>query len=303
MALRTELGESELHHIARIFGLEPLACHLIEGGWENTSYLITASEGEFVATVVERRSLPDAEARADLLCRLSLGDLPVPAPRRTRKGGWAVSHNGKPVVVCSFVDGICGRPLDADQLFELGSLLARIHGSGADCEMPPGVRLAEADLEWLASRGETDAFARWALARHEDLAAAVASDHPRVPTHGDPFGDNIVVTSGGGLVLIDWDDAALDLPEIDLGMAILAHCENNGLDLSRVETLLAGYRRTRFAGADLGRVLQVAAYAGLVVAYWRYRRQLSGQPAPGSPRSMWAMVDSLCEASGSTGEA
>lgn len=299
MATGSELSEPELYRVARAFGLEPKSAGPIEGGWENSSYLVAAVEGRFVATVLQRRGLAEAEARAGFLCQLSLLGLPVPAPRRVSEGGWALSHDGKPVVVSSFVAGTCGRPLEAGQLFDLGALLARVHGSEASCEAPPSVRLEARDLAWLEDRSEDDAFVRWALERYEDLAPAVADEDRRVPTHGDPFGDNIVVTAGGELVLIDWDDAGLDLPEVDLGMAILAHCDSNGLDLSRAEALLEGYRSAGSDRVDLGSTMRVAAYAGLVVAYWRYRRELSGRPAPGTSRSMQVMADSLRELSGS----
>jgi Ser/Thr protein kinase RdoA (MazF antagonist) len=197
------------------------------------------------------------------------------------------------VIVTPFVEGVTTGSLDDAELFKLGVLLARVHRSAVLCDVPPSLRVRPSDISWL-TRANSDSFARWALRQHA-LTAGVANEGAlRTLTHGDPFRDNVLVTATGALVLIDWEDAALDWPAVDLAQAVLAHCDNRGLDLARVECLLAGYHSDQpVQDISLTETLRMAAYAGLVVAYIRYRRHLAGFATADPYLAMWKLTDSL----------
>lgn len=248
-----------------------------------------------MATVLEQRTLAWAEAHVSFISRLVKHGLPVPSPRRCRNGNWIHVHNGKPVMMATFIEGTCTGALTGEELFRLGLILADVHTSGVSCDLRPTNRLTEADLAWLTQTCE-DPFARWLLTQYSEIGDVVHDSRAYVPTHGDPFRDNVVVRSDGSLALIDWEDAATDLPEIDLGIAILAHCDKDGIDIARAEFLLSGYRS--HAGSrvmSLDGVFRMAAYAGLVLAYRRYRRRLLGVVLPEGHRRLKRMILSLNE--------
>jgi Ser/Thr protein kinase RdoA (MazF antagonist) len=288
----TQLDRPALEEIAGEFALKVLSASHIEGGANNTSYLITAETGRFVATVLELQDLAFAEGYGAFLQRMVAHGLPAPLPRRTLDGRWSCAYGGKPIVLTSHVQGSSTGALNETGLVRLGTLLAKIHDSGLVRDTPPTVRLTEDDLSWL-SASSADPFARWALARHGQTVGAVQGGEDWRLTHGDPFRDNIILTSSDKLVLIDWEEAASDLPAIDLAMATLSHCCSPGLNRSRVECLVAGYAAHSMSPIPVTTILRTAAYASLVVAYRRYRRYLAGIASPDTYLAMQKLVDLL----------
>jgi homoserine kinase type II len=90
--------------------------------------------------------------------------------------------------------------------------------------------------------------------------------------HGDLFGDNLVIGPAGDLSVIDWETASLDDPVLDVGMAAFALCADGGrLDEARIRLLLSGYRPPG-RRVDPGSLRAAIEYAGVVIAFHRYRR-------------------------------
>jgi Ser/Thr protein kinase RdoA (MazF antagonist) len=293
MVFKTELTESHGVAIAREFSLGPVVCGYIDGGARNSTYLLSGPRNSYVATVLESQNHASAEAYGAFLHEVARCGISTPPPIKTRAGRWVYLVENKPVIVTPFVEGKNAGFLSDAELFELGVLLARVHLSRVSCDIPPTLRIGPSDLSWL-TQAKDNPFSRWALRQHARTADVAEEEGPRSPTHGDPFRDNIVVAPDGALVLIDWEDAALDRPVFDLAQAALAH--GGGLDtvVDRVECLLAGYNSDRSRGAiSIDEALRAALYAGLVVAYGRYRRHLAGLAAAGPYIEMWNLTDCL----------
>lgn len=297
MVLRTELTESNLAVIGREFSLGPASPRYIDGGARNTSYLLAGPDRSFVATLLEQQSDASAEAYGAFLHEVASCGIPTPPPIKTRENRWAYLVENKPVIVTPFVEGANTGSLSDAELFELGALLAKVHQSEISWDVPPTLRIDPSDLSWL-TQAKDDPFPRWALQQHARTADVADEGGPCSLTHGDPFRDNIVVAADDILVLIDWEDAALDRPVFDLAQAVLAHCGGRGIDVDRIECLLAGYNSNhRVEVISLDEAFRAAIYAGLVVAYGRYRRYLAGLAAPEPYLEMWNLTDSLSRCS------
>jgi len=276
MVLHTELTESSFAAIAQEFSLGPISPHYIDGGARNTSYLLSGPRNSFVATVLEKQSYASAKEYGAFLHEMASCGISTPPPIKTRTGRWAYLVENKPVIVTPFVQGANSGPLSDAKLFELGALLATVHRSQVSCEVPPTLRIGPSDLSWLERVGD-DPFPRWALQQHARTVGVANEGGMRSLIHGDPFRDNIVVTRDDSLVLLDWEDAALDRPVFDLAQSALAHCGGADTGFDRIERLLAGYNSDhRVEIVSLDEALRVATYTGLVVAYRRYRRHLEG---------------------------
>jgi homoserine kinase type II len=281
-----------LSGIARNFSLSPRSARPLLEGTQNTTYLVHAAEGRFVATLLEQRTAGWAEAHVNFVSRLASHGLPVPLPRPSVSGSWIHLHEGKPVTMTAYIEGICDGELTQAELFRLGGVLAEVHTSGVSYDVDPTNRLTERDLAWLA-RVRRDSFAHWALRQHSMTQGVFHECGIRVLTHGDPFRDNVIVRPNGRLALIDWEDAAIDLPEVDLGIAILAHCDKDSIPV-RARCLLSGYHAHGGSREmTLAAVFRMAAYAGLVLAYRRYRRRLEGTVLPEGHQPLKEMVTSL----------
>jgi homoserine kinase type II len=294
VALRTPIDDCALQLVAAQFGLEMVRHAYIDGGVENTSYAVTTNQGQFVFTILGRRTMGSAASYAAYLRSLADHGLPVPTLRGRPGGGHVAAYRGKPVIATVYVDGRCGGHLTDENLFALGAILAELHDSQVECDLPPSVRLRDDDLEQVDHLTDP-AFAEWFVALHDKVRGVVERRDPPVPTHGDLFCDNVVVTPGRDLMLIDWEDGARDLALVDVAMAILGLCAEARLVPSRVDRLLTGYRSRRTLEGDTRDLLHATIYAGLVVTYRRYLRNddCVGATDPRSHRAMQYIVDSL----------
>lgn len=117
------------------------------------------------------------------------------------------------LVAHPFVDAACGEfgaPLDLAEESAAIDIVAALHATPTST-----VDLHQlVDLEAQESLDPADPAYGPVLDRYEELWGHV-SDRPLVITHGEPHAGNLM-RSGDDTFLIDWDTAALALPERDL---------------------------------------------------------------------------------------
>jgi homoserine kinase type II len=268
-----ELGGDELRVIGTQFGLDVRSGHRLPGGVENGAFRVHAPTGDVVLLELTRRTPESAATYAAYLDALAAAGVPTPPPLVSRGGGFVVVHDGVPVIALPFVAGASSLRLTDGQLSAVGALLADIHGSGVRCPLRPQLRFSEQHL--LATAAIEDAaLADWLLSSHARVAGVMTEvSMTTVPTHGDPFPDNLLVLQDGSLVLLDWEDGAQDSGLIDLGMAMLGHCNKDGLQVRRARQILDGYRSRSMSPVDPDALLAITTYVALFTAFNRYRRR------------------------------
>jgi aminoglycoside phosphotransferase (APT) family kinase protein len=172
----------------------------------------------------------------------------------------------QPCLVIDYVPGRHPRRL-ADHT-ALGIALATLHG------LPPEPfhalggntrRLLE------PARALASAHAPDLVALLDSLAQAPAG-FPGSTTlcHGDASPANSIVCDQGRAVLIDYENAFLTRPGLDLGRALFTiDCQGLPLPQARMDAFLRGYDRTRPLPPSLN---LWAAAAALMIGAWRYER-------------------------------
>jgi homoserine kinase type II len=191
-----------------------------------------------------------------------------------------------PVLVRRWLPGRTYDDLPARHLGAAGGLLAALHGCDvADLDVPVGNRRLHAALRAVLDDFPNQAHADWIRHRLARLDQSFPDpDTARRPqwriVHGDFHGPNIVVAASGRLAVIDWETATVDDPMLDVGMAVVGLCGSGGrLDQSRVRRFLAGYAAS--GGVVEPRLLGPAVeYAGVILAFHRYRRHHMRFPDP-----------------------
>ncbi|MFD9064158.1 phosphotransferase enzyme family protein [Kitasatospora purpeofusca] len=282
------------------YGLTLHRARLLPGGMENVHLKAQTGSGTVVVTVLNKKTPAQAEEYARFLRHLELAGIPTPRLRPLRDGGWVTRHGARPVIVCDFVDGRSPARLPARLVHEAGFLLGRVHrtaAAGFDSALRPHLRLHDDDADTLASL-PAGPFARWARSTWHAVGHVPEHDAPLVPVHGDLFPDNIVVRSRSrGLVILDWEDGSLDLPHLDVGMALLGLCGRRGFSPRRARHLLAGYRQGSGAALNGDLVRDAALYAAVLVALRRHRWQQEHRrlPAGRSAAAMHHLATSLAD--------
>ena len=282
-------------------GIEPAGIRRLAGSVRGTrvTYHLGSPAGPGLVVRALRTDVPLAGqfgggtmAATDWLCGRAatlrwLEDRAYPAPRviRTHSGDLVGLAGVWATLATTYVAGTPLRP-DTGQLRLLGEALGRLHALDAS---------TFADETSAVGSGADVARALWhpetaipaALGRVEAVQSLVPADHrplleqlrtvllevqrrasllPTAVVHGDPWPGNAIRTAQNEVTLIDWENAGLGVPLLDLGYCLLECHLDAGLpseqpstrhirpDEDRIAAVAAGYsqyRRLQPAERDL----------------------------------------------------
>jgi aminoglycoside phosphotransferase (APT) family kinase protein len=118
-----------------------------------------------------------------------------------------------PVIVMEAVEG---SPLPERRWPEVAAALRRVHAATTAWPQRPGF-VSSADLLTIDRGGDVDLAAMPSDAAERCRQAwALLPEMPHTAVHGDPNPRNVIAVDGD-VVLIDWDEARVDHPWLDLG--------------------------------------------------------------------------------------
>ena len=273
-------------------------------GLDSWSYVATGADRRRAFVKLSRTSLSTPSTASDLplLAALAGRGVPVPRPIEDREGGFLNRIDGYDLQLLEYLEG---RNLEdetawPEQLYRrVAEIVAAVHASTAavrrlvdrveDYELPflpglvtslatveaadvlPGADEATvASLRELIAGGAVDL--RTAMSRLDqlrDLARGLSSE--QVLCHTDIWGSNLLLSSDGGLHLLDWNGALVGPPEADLFMfagTSFFPPERFGWFLARYET---AFGPVRLDAATLGFYLyrrnleDLAGFVGSIV--------------------------------------
>jgi len=187
--------------VARI---EPLA-----GGSANDVWSIKL-DGQIAVARLGSRSDADLAWEAELLQYLDHAGLAVPVPIPTRDGRLFV--NG--LVVMRYMEG--GPPETEADWRRVAETLRRLHRLTAGWPQRPGWRSSTDLLQAeTGTRIDLTAMPPEAVARCRAAWARLAGRQTAV-VHGNPDNPGNVRVTANRIALIDWDEAHVDVPDLDL---------------------------------------------------------------------------------------
>lgn len=261
------------------------------------AFRITSDGGEFVVKLTPPgREEAIMQRDVDMVHFLAQSDFPAPRLLRARDGSSFVSFQDRFVTVCSYIQGDNPEP---DLLFfeKLGDLLARLHLLPApagdflsdyrpETELP---RVKES-LSHLTDSTDIEVATKLIKAIDEFPSFDLV---PTALIHGDLWFGNILQSGSGELSLIDWDDAGVSYPILDVGYVIAHLCTFTppGLTVENVvwtpgiawrpdwaSAFLASYRRRRQLSDSEIQILPRAIEFSLLVYLvdWKEAKILPG---------------------------
>jgi Ser/Thr protein kinase RdoA (MazF antagonist) len=202
--------------------LAPLA-----GGSSNEVWSVSL-DGRRAVGRLRTRSQADLEWEAELLLHLAREGLTVPAPIPTKDG--RLFADG--LMVTQFMEG--GPPRTAADWRRVAETVRHLHRVTKDWPQRPGWR---SSLDLLAvnkgTRIDLDAMPAEAVARCRAAWARLAG-RPTSVVHGNPNNPGNVLMTQDRVALIDWDEAHVDVPVLDLVLPL------NGGGLKGAELDIAG---------------------------------------------------------------
>ena len=217
-----------LSAVEEIWGLRVRGVREMRGGEAASAYLLESGSDRYFLKVYDDGSRMGSQASGRLnrvlpLMRALAERVICPAPVEVRDGRLFVMWEDRTLVLFEWIEGVSldpMRPLAPTVRRSLARTIARVHSITAeipfsdreDFHVPFRVDLCECldDPGRLAALLEPRAVEiREVLDRLDELGHRFRSEeHPRVLTHGDLHGGNLIVLDDA-ISVVDWDDALL----------------------------------------------------------------------------------------------
>jgi len=255
MAVYTEVSDEELQAFIGEYAIGTvLACKGIAEGIENSNYLLTTAQGNFILTLYERRvRREDLPYFLGLMSHLSAKGVACPVPVEGRDGHALRELCGRPAAIVSFLAGMWPRRPTAQQCHALGAAMARMHLAGADFPMRRANDLSLDGWRTLhrATQGSADRVQPGLAARIDGALAELTEAWPRsLPSgviHADLFPDNVFFLEDRLSGFIDFYFACNDFLAYDMAVALNAWCfERTGeFNVTASRQMIAGYQSVR----------------------------------------------------------
>jgi thiamine kinase len=229
----------------------------LAGGPTNVTWLVEHNATHFVLRL-------DLPAAAELgLDRESERQVCSAAAAAGLTPAYRIFDPGSPVSLRPFV---AGRACTADDLRDrarlekLAALLRRLHDlPPAGAPFQPAVAASR-----YAERIGTPESAAIAARAQAAWDATQRQAGPRVPCHNDLVAENVLETTDGELLVIDWEYAGMGDPFFDLAVVVRHHALEESLAGVLLDAYL-GYIATR---AESRRLQRHCEFYGLLLGLW-----------------------------------
>jgi homoserine kinase type II len=255
MAVYTEVSDEELETFVSGYDIGAvIACKGIAEGIENSNYLLTTAQGNFILTLYERRvRRDDLPFFLGLMAHLAAKGIACPVPVKDRGGNVLRELCGRPAAIVSFLAGMWPHRPTAQQCHALGVAMAQLHLAGRDFSVhrPNDLSLGGWRRLYAATQASADQVQPGLARRLADELVVVELGWPRtLPAgviHADLFPDNVFFLGDRLSGIIDFYFACNDFLAYDLAVALNAWCfERNGeFNITTAHQMIAGYQSER----------------------------------------------------------
>jgi homoserine kinase type II len=224
MARYTQLTDRDAYAIADAYGLKIIRWQPIAGGYENSSFLLNADQGDYVLTFYEKKSIAGAEYNVQLLNHLAEHGYQTNKVVNTIDGNLISAYRGKPLVLKTWIPGATLRDTVQADYRSIGRAVAKLHNIPApdflSQEHPYGLRSMPASL---GHQGDHE-FEDWLEAKLGYILSNFPAGLTKTLIHSDLFDDNIIFHRGQFQAIIDFGEACFHPRAYDLGSVLNGAC-------------------------------------------------------------------------------
>ena len=255
MAVYTDIDDAALSALLTEYDLgPPLAFKGIAEGVENSNFLLETPKGRYILTVFEKRAKKeDLPFFMGMMGHLASKGFPAPLPVPAKDGNPLRTVQGKPAVICSFLQGMSPRRPDIDQCRALGQALGRFHVALGDFRMrrPNDLSLASWPVMFAGREAAADALLPGLSTQVQGDLDFLKANWPKTlpggAIHADLFPDNTFFLDGKLSGVIDFYFACSDFLAYDIAVCLNAWCfERRGeYNLTKGRALISSYEAVR----------------------------------------------------------
>jgi len=278
------MTQQDLDYILTDYGLAPIVSYnLLTGGSENTNYLVRTTNGNYVVTICEQKSVPQAQELAHLLGHLATNNFKTSRVVYTVTQKAVVVWNGKPVIVKHYLEGKIMAQLPDALLTKVGQQMGKLHQISAPDYLPNTLSYGLESFSEIEEYMPNTPFGAWLAEIKTKIASLDLQALPKCLIHSDIFYSNIIVSADATEVrIMDFEEAAYYYRIFDVGMSIIGLCENDGgIAIHKAQALLHGYQKEICLSQTEKEALQAfTVYAAAAMAFWRHKNFNHVHPEP-----------------------
>jgi len=273
--LYTTLDENSLQTILQQYNIAPIKnWSILEGGAENTNYLLETNQQRYILTICERKTFEEITILADLLQHLDDYQFKSTTVIPNAKDVNISFFKNKPILLKSYLPGkIIRQPTD-QQIEQIGISMGQLHLIPAPDYLPNEYSYGEQVFPELKEKKIHHPFVDWLTEMHTYILSNLNTTLPKVLIHGDIFFSNVIIDLKNKPTIIDFEEACYYYRMYDIGMAIVGLCTVNGsIDFSKARQLISGYEQVApLDTEEEGSLKLFIAYAATATAFWRFRQ-------------------------------
>ncbi len=277
------LDFGDIRRLGEVFGVAVKRAELLPGGKANSSYVV-GSDGHPLLLTVHTTSTPEEVRRVSaLVSAVASAGVEVPQYLAVPDTGDVVTEwHGHAVSLRPYVPGISEVESPREHVADAGRLLARLHFVSPPPGTPQASTWAPADRIAGVEEVAAPSLRQWLRDRFDETAAVGELMGPAGFVHGDYWPDNVVVTSEGRVVPIDFEDAAHGLFLGDLGCALTGFpVEGGTFNPGRARSFIEGYEGVRpLAEQERRHIAHATVRAGATIVLGRFWRHHVRFPDP-----------------------
>lgn len=275
MAYYTVLHKEEIASILEHYAIGGLrASDPLAGGLANSSTKIETESGLYVLSVCDEKDMAEISRLCTVLQCLAEHEFPTTRVIAAKDGAPFIEYQAKPLYLKRFINGQVISVLEAEQLFQVGQALARLHEIPPPAELPGHFSYGIECFDELSRDSEAASYYQWLSSCSERIKAVCTTELPRGFVHGDLFFDNLLFEDGTLVALLDFEEACNYYRVFDIGMAAVGCCAPNGtFSLALTGALVEGYQSLRPLEPAEREAFQVQVeYGAVATSFWRYRQ-------------------------------
>lgn len=250
MSVYTEVSAAELQVFLRGYETGELQDLTgIRAGIENTNYLVSTCNGDYVLTLFEHSTPAEVMFALECMSWFARHGLPCAPPLRNQQGHLLGQLHGKPASLVPCLPGQSVHQPGVEHCRAVGRALAELHLAGLKLPQP---RANPRGADWrrdMADRLRQRLEAGQRALLDDELAFQQQNfrDLPRGVIHADLFRDNVLFNGGKLTGLLDLYHAGRDLLLYDLAITVNDWCRptSSGFDGPRLCALLQAYTALR----------------------------------------------------------
>ena len=136
MAVYTDVDDEALSAFLELYEIgEAVALKGIAEGVENSNFLLETTKDRFILTLYEKRVNPDdLPFFMGVMETLAEKGFPSPEPVKGKDGNALQVLKGRPAAIVTFLKGMSPRKPTANQCYQIGAAMARMHEALRGCK-------------------------------------------------------------------------------------------------------------------------------------------------------------------------